>query len=66
MNLFPLSVSIPKRGSGKHSAHPAVISVNVSVFRKHPFVLPPQWATKSASRKPGITFPPSAIVLTCI
>ena len=66
-NVKPIMTSpAPLYRRGKHSAHPVVISVNVSVFKKDPFVLLQQWATKSASRKPGIAFPPSTNVLTCI
>ena len=39
--------------NGRHSVHVVATSVSVSVYRKAPPMLPPQWATRSASKKPG-------------
>jgi hypothetical protein len=41
--------------SGKHSVHVVAMSVNVNVYRNAPSVVPPQCATRSPSRNPGLT-----------
>jgi hypothetical protein len=48
------TASWPRWRSGRHSVQPVAISVRVRVQRNEPSVLVPQWATRSASMKPGL------------
>lgn len=47
-----------------NSSHPVEMSISTRVLRNAPRVLPPQWATRSALKKPGLTSSQSANVRT--